>query len=116
MTASTSIWIPLRHRPFRGLWASGGVYFIGNAMQTMAAAWLMVEVTGSSFLAALVQTAVFLPMFLLALPAGVLADTTDRKQLVVRALMTQTATTVLLAVLVAFGVAGPGVLLFFTFV
>ena len=47
----------------------------------VAPAWLMVELGGSFFLAALVQTAVFLPMFLLALlalPAGVLADTTDR--------------------------------------
>jgi MFS family permease len=113
---STSIWTPLRHVPFRGLWSSGGVYFIGNAMQTMAAAWLMVELTGSSFLAALVQTAVFLPMFLLALPAGVLADTTDRKTLMVRGLITQVGVTVLLALLVAAGVAGPGVLLFFTFV
>jgi MFS family permease len=51
-------------------------------MQAMAAAWLMVELTGSSFLAALVQTAVFLPMFLLALPAGVLADITDRRRLI----------------------------------
>jgi Transmembrane secretion effector len=39
-------------------------------MQLMATAWLMVELTGSSFLAALVQTAVFLPMFLFSLPAG----------------------------------------------
>src|SRR5687767_15464322 len=85
-------------------------------MQAMAASWLMVELTGSSFLAALVQTAVFLPMFLLALPAGVLADTTDRRTLVVRALLTQLGITVTLAMLVGFGVAGPGVLLFFTFV
>jgi MFS family permease len=114
--SSTSIWTPLRHVPFRGLWSSGGVYFIGNAMQTMAAAWLMVELTGSSLLAALVQTAVFLPMFLLALPAGVLADTTDRKTLMVRGLITQVGVTVLLVLLVAAGFAGPGVLLFFTFV
>jgi MFS family permease len=82
----------------------------------MAAAWLMVELTGSSFLAALVQTAVFLPMFLLALPAGVLADTTDRRTRMVRGLITQVGVTVVLALLVAAGVAGPGVLLFFTFV
>jgi MFS family permease len=115
MTA-TSIWSPLRHRAFRSLWLSGAVYFIGNAMQTMAAAWLMVEVTGSSFLAALVQTAVFLPMFLLALPAGVLADTTDRRTLIVRGLLAHTATGLLLTMLVVAGWAGPGVLLFLTFV
>ena len=74
----------LSSQPFRGLWLFAGIYFLGNAMQAMAAAWLMVELTGSSFLAALVQTAVFLPMFLLSLPAGVLADTTDRARLISR--------------------------------
>ena len=116
MSASISIWSPLRHPTFRGLWTSGAVYFIGNAMQTMAAAWLMVELTGSSLLAALVQTAVFLPMFLLSLPAGVLADTADRRRLIVAALVTQAGVALLLAVLVALGVVGPALLLIFTFV
>src|ERR1700740_1937631 len=78
-SASHSLWSPLRLPAFRGLWTGSAIYFTGNAMQVMAASWLMVELTGSSFLAALVQTAVFLPMFLLALPAGVLADTSDRR-------------------------------------
>jgi MFS family permease len=56
----------------------------------------MVELTGSSFFAALVQTAVFLPMFLLALPAGVLADTTDRRRLIWGALLAQIAACALL--------------------
>jgi len=111
-----STWSTLRHPSFRGLWASGGVYFIGNAMQAMAAAWMMVELTGSAFLAALVQTAVFLPMFLLALPAGVLADTSDRRRLILGALMVQAATASTLALLVLGGMAGPGTLLFFIFV
>ena len=67
--APASIRATLRHRAFRALMVGGTLYFIGNAMQAMAAAWLMVELTGSSFFAALVQTAVFLPMFLLVLPA-----------------------------------------------
>ncbi|HMC15208.1 MAG TPA: MFS transporter [Albitalea sp.] len=116
MSRSQSIWSPLRHVAFRGLWTSGGIYFVGNAMQTMAVAWLMVEVTGSSFLAALVQTAVFLPMFVLSLPAGVLADTTDRRRLIIGALATQAATALLLALLAALGWAGPATLLFFIFV
>src|SRR5688572_25973726 len=105
----------LRHRSFRAVLAGGTLYFIGNAMQAMAAAWLMVEVTGSSFLAALVQTAVFLPMFLLALPAGVLADTTDRRTLILRALAVQVGVTLVLAVLAMLGWAGPSTLLMFTF-
>ncbi len=111
-----SIWYALRHRQFRALWLSGGVYFIGNAMQAMAAAWMMVELTGSSFLAALVQTAVFLPMFLLSLPAGVWADLTDRRRLILVALVVQAATGTLLTMLLLAGLAGPATVLFLIFV
>jgi MFS family permease len=111
-----SPWSALRHPPFRGLWQSGSAYFIGNAMQAMAAAWMMVELTGSAFLAALVQTAVFLPMFLIALPAGVLADTTDRRRLILGALVVQAGSGVLLVALQVAGVAGAGTLLFLIFV
>lgn len=116
MSASPSIWSTLRHAPFRALWRAGGVYFLGNAMQTMAAAWMMVELNGSSFLAALVQTAVFLPMFLLSLPAGVLADITDRRRLIVGSLAVQAVTGALLAALLLAGLAGPGTILFLIFV
>ncbi len=98
------------------MWLCGGVFFIGNGMQAMAAAWLMVELTGSSFLAALVQTAVFLPMFLLALPAGVLADTTDRRRLISGALIAQTLAFALLTLLVLAGWGGPATVLLLVFV
>jgi MFS family permease len=113
--ASHSIRATLRHRAFRALLGGGTVYFIGNAMQAMAAAWLMVEVTGSSFLAALVQTAVFLPMFLFALPAGVLADTTDRRRMILGALTVQALLVALMALLFLLGVAGAATLLALTF-
>src|SRR3954470_24458623 len=114
--ASHSLWSPLRLPAFRGVWGGSAIYFTGNAMQVMAASWLMVELTGSSFLAALVQTAVFLPMFLLALPAGVLADTTDRRRLILIALVVQASTALLLALIVMAGAAGPGSLLFLVFI
>ena len=110
-----SIRATLRHGSFRALLAGGTVYFIGNAMQAMAAAWLMVELTGSSFLAALVQTAVFLPMFLLALPAGVMADTTDRRRLLLTSLLVQAVLVSLMALLFLLGWAGATTLLLLTF-
>lgn len=113
---STSLWSPLRQPVFQGLWLCGGVFYVGNGMQTMAAAWLMVELTGSSFLAALVQTAVFMPMFLLALPAGVLADTTDRRRLISGALLAQTGACALLALLALGGWSGPASVLLLVFV
>jgi MFS family permease len=116
MTAAASIRDTYAHPAFRGLWVGSMVYFIANGMQVMAASWLVVERTGSGFLAALVQTAVFLPMFLLALPGGVLADVTDRRRLLLVALAVQAATLALLVLLQAFGVAGPATLLLLTFV
>jgi MFS family permease len=115
-TVASTTWGTLRHKQFKALWSSGGIYFIGNAMQTMAASWMMVQISGSSFLAALVQTAVFLPMFLLSLPAGVWADITDRRQLILAALGVQTAAGVLLTVLMLFHVGGAGTLLFMIFI
>jgi MFS family permease len=77
---------------------------------------MMVALTGSSFLAALVQTAVFLPMFLLALPAGVLGDIADRRRLMLGALAAQTAAVALLALLGLAGWAGPASVLLLIFV
>ena len=76
----------------------------------------MVEATGSGFLAALVQTAVFLPMFLFSLPAGVLADITDRRRLILAALVSQALAVALLTALLAADLAGPVLLLLLTFI
>lgn len=113
-SSSPSIWHTLHHPAFRGMWFASTAYFIGNAMQGMAAAWFMVQRTHSTFLAAVVQTAVFLPMFVLALPAGVLADTTDRRRLLLWALYVQAVAVALLALLVMADWAGPATILFFT--
>ena len=115
MRPASTIRRTLRHPQFRALCSSGGVYFLGTAMQTMAAAWMMVELSGSSFLAALVQTAVFMPMFLFSLPAGVLADTADRRRLILIALGIQAVVGTLLAVLLLAKVGGAGTILFFVF-
>jgi len=115
MASTASLRSAFKSHSFKGLWQGGSIYFVGNSMQVMAAAWLMIEITGSSFLAALVQTAVFLPMFLLSLPAGVMADTTDRRRLIVVALIVQAALVAVLAALLLAGWAGPGSLLLFTF-
>lgn len=115
MSPAASIWKPLRQPAFRALWASGSIFFLGNAMHTMAVSWLMVQLTHSSFLVALVQTAAFLPMFLLSLPGGVLADTADRRVLLLGSLWMYALAGGLLTLLAAGGHAGPGTLLAFCF-
>lgn len=115
MISPQSIWYSLRLPAFRGLWVCGAFYFIGNAMQMMAAAWTMLQITGSSFLAALVQTAVFLPMFFMSLPAGVLADITDRRKLIGGALIVQALGGLVLTVLFLSGLGGPASILLLIF-
>ena len=109
-----SIWTVLQDKPFRGMWSASFGYFTANSMMAMAAAWMMVELQASSFVVALVQTAVFLPMFVLALPAGVMADTTDRRRLLLTTLAVQVGGVAVLSAALLSGVAGAGTVLFFT--
>lgn len=77
--AGQSPWGPLRHRTFRGLWLAQTGSNVGTWMQTVGAQWLLVG-HGAS-LVSLVQTASLIPVLMLSLPAGVLADTLDRRRL-----------------------------------
>ena len=109
-----SIWTVLQDKPFRGMWGASFGYFTANAMMAMAAAWMMVELQASAFVVALVQTAVFLPMFVFALPAGVVADTTDRRRLLLTTLTVQALGVAVLSLALLGGVAGTATVLFFT--
>ncbi|CAN5492688.1 MFS transporter [soil metagenome] len=109
--SATSAYGPFRSRNFRMLWIGGAAFYIGNAMQLTAAAWLVTETTHSPFLSALAQTAAYFPMFALSLPAGVLADTKDRRTLILNALYVYIAAAWLLGALASTRVGGPAVLL-----
>ena len=76
-----SAWAPLRHRVYRMLWLAQFVSNIGTFMQGVGAVWVMLELRQSPAVVALVQTAVALPVLLLGVPAGALADLTDRRRL-----------------------------------
>ena len=54
---------------------------VGTWMHEVADAWLMTTLTPSPLMVALLQTAEALPIFLLALPSGALADVVDRRKL-----------------------------------
>ena len=77
----TSPWSPLRHPTFRALWIATLASNVGTWLQSVGAAWLMTSLTPSSTMVALVQAATSLPMFLLSLPAGALADVLDRRRI-----------------------------------
>jgi MFS family permease len=65
---------------FRGLWLAWLAANMTMWMNDVAAAWLMTTLTTSPVMVALVQTASTLPVFLLGLPSGALADIVDRRR------------------------------------
>jgi MFS family permease len=113
--ASESAWAPLRVRVFRILWLAQLASLIGTWMQTVGAQWLLVDQPNASTLVALVQTATMLPVLLLALPAGVLADAYDRRRLLIAVQVFQFAVGVALTVLTVAGRLPPALLLALTF-
>src|SRR5450830_843246 len=71
---------PLEHPVFRMLWSTWLVANICMWMNDVAAAWMMTSLTTSPIWVALVQSASTLPVFLLGLPSGALADILDRRR------------------------------------
>src|SRR6476660_6259069 len=76
---------PLRHAPYAVLWTATVVTNIGWWMYTAAAGWLMTDLSVDPLMVSLVQVSSSLPMFLLALPSGALADVVDKRRLLISA-------------------------------
>ena len=107
---------PLREPLFRSLWFAAVISYTGTWMQNVGAGWLMTQLTTSPLMIALVQAATTLPVFLVILPAGALADMIDRRRflLITQAWMVVAAG--LLGIFTLLGWTTPWLLLFFTFV
>jgi MFS family permease len=77
--AESAPWAPFRNRAFRWLWIGVLISWTGTWMQAVGAQWLLVDAPNASALVSLVQAATTLPVMMLALPGGVLADSFDRR-------------------------------------
>ena len=106
---------PFRHRAFRWLWLGVLISWTGTWMQTVGAQWLLVDAPNAAALVSLVQAATTLPVMLLALPGGVLADSFDRRWLLFTIQVYFFIVGILLAVLTAAGQMPPALLIAFTF-
>jgi MFS family permease/quinol monooxygenase YgiN len=106
---------PLRHPAFRLLWLSNLVANTGMWMQNTGAGWLMTSLAPSPIMVSLVQVASLLPVMLLALPAGALADILDRRLYLISGQAWIAAAGALLALLTFSGAIGPWGLLALTF-
>lgn len=71
----------LRHRNFRLFWSGQLVSLVGTWMQSVAQGWLMHELTDSAFMLGLLGFLQFLPVLLLSLWAGVVADRVDKRRM-----------------------------------
>ena len=111
-----STWAPLQSPVFRALWIAQFVSNLGTWMQTVGAQWMLVDDPRAAVLVPLVQTATTLPVMLLALPSGVLADLIDRRRLLIATQGAMAASVGLLAVLTGAGLTTPTVLLLLLFV
>src|SRR3954453_15892061 len=106
---------PLREPLFRALWIAAVISYTGTWMQNVDAGWLMASLTNSPVMVGLVQAAMSLPVFLVSIVAGALADMLDRRRLL---LITQTwmvFAALALGLLTTFGLVTPILLLFFVF-
>lgn len=114
--ATPGMLAPLR-RPgvFRMVWTANLISALGTTVQGVGAAWLMTSLAGTPDMVALVQTALLLPILLFALPAGALADTFDRRLVLIWAQLWIAAVSFTLAALGLLGLIDPLVLLVFTF-
>src|ERR1700690_1425149 len=84
-------------------------------MQNVGAAWMMTTLAPSALLVALVQTATNLPVFLLGIPAGAIADIVDRRKLLIVTQGWMLGAALALGILTLSGATGPWTLLWLTF-
>jgi MFS family permease len=106
---------PFRHGIFRSIWITTLTSSCGGMIQGVGAAWMMVALAAPAQMVTLVQASITLPIVLLALVAGALADAFDRRKLMIIAQGFMLVVSVALAALAYLGLITPWLLLLFTF-
>jgi MFS family permease len=107
--------VPLRNGTFRHLWIASVIGWLGTWLQNTGAGWLMTSLAPQPLIVAMVQAATIMPVFLLALPGGALADIVDRRIFLLGTQIWTILAASLLAVLTLCGVMTAGWLLVLTF-
>lgn len=102
---------PLRIALYRRLWFTSVVFGVGHTLQVVAANWLMLELTGSALWVGLMVASPHLPLLLLAVPSGAMADTIDRRRVLMLSAVLMTVSAGAMALLYLGGWLTPGRLL-----
>jgi MFS family permease len=104
---------PLRERTYRRIWSASVLSNFGQLILGVGAAWEMTRLTTNAGLVALVQTALMLPLMLVSVPAGAIADMFDRRKIAISGLAFATVCATTLTTLAFNGLTTPWVLLAF---
>ncbi len=107
---------PLRHTTFRRIWLASLLSNLGILIQGVGAAWAMTQMTSSADKVALVQTALMLPIMLISMPAGAIADMHDRRVVTMVSLAIALTGATTLTVLTWLGWLAPNLLLALCFI
>lgn len=110
-----SLFSPLANSIYRRLWAATLLSNVGVWIQSVAAAWLMTSIAPTVDFVAWVQAATSLPPLIFSLLGGVLADRFDQRLVFLAAQSIVLTVALLLALLDAFGLMTPWLLLGLTF-
>ncbi|MEP6869675.1 MAG: MFS transporter [Novosphingobium sp.] len=110
---NSSALAPLREKTFRNIWFASLFSNLGQLILGVAAAWEMMWMTNSPSMVALVQSAMMLPLMLVALPAGAVADMFDRRKIALVGLGFSALSGATLALLAYAGLTTPWMLLGF---
>src|SRR5713101_7647959 len=114
--AADGVAAPLKHSAFRRIWLASLLSNLGLLIQGVGAAWAMTQMTSSADKVALVQTALMLPIMLISMPAGAIADMYDRRIVALVSLSIALAGATALTVIAWLGLITPNILLAFCFV
>jgi MFS family permease len=114
--STDAIYAPLRHTTFRRIWLASLLSNLGILIQGVGAAWSMTQMTSSADKVALVQTALMLPVFLISMPAGAIADMHDRRIVAMVSLAIALVGATTLTTLTWLGLLQPNLLLMLCFV
>jgi MFS family permease len=107
---------PLRYPAFRRIWLASLLSNLGILIQGVGAAWAMTQMTTAADKVALVQTALMLPVMLISMPAGAIADMHDRRIVALAALSIALTGATTLTVLAWLDLITPNLLLALCFV
>jgi len=106
---------PFRNDIFRSVWTASLASNFGGLIQTVGAAWMMTSIATSSDMVALVQASISLPIMLFSLASGAIADSFDRRRVMLAAQIFLLTVSALLTLTAYLGFITPWLLLGFTF-